>query len=88
MLFVEPCLRIAVYCCVACVCSWCRLGIDLANMLTRFHSFFFFLEFGNVEALESAFGKSGSKSGGGDAYDSDEEGQGRGGQGGVQCAQQ
>lgn len=45
-------------------------------------------EFGNVEALESAFGKSGSKSGGGDAYDSDEEGQGRGGQGGVQCAQQ
>lgn len=43
--------------------------------------------FGDVEALQEAFGKSGSRSGGGDAYDSDEEG-GGGGRGGVQCAHQ
>ena len=42
---------------------------------------------GDVEALQEAFGKSGARSGGGDAYDSDEEG-GGGGRGGVQCAHQ
>ena len=43
--------------------------------------------FGDVEALQEAFGKSGANSGGRDAYDSDEEG-GGGGRGGVQCAHQ
>ena len=66
----------------------CVLGVGLVKHADPCSFVLFFLEFGNVEALESAFGKSGSKSGGGDAYDSDEEGQGRGGQGGVQCAQQ
>ena len=42
--------------------------------------------FGDVESLQDAFGKSGASSGGGDAYDSDEEG--GGGRGGVQCAHQ
>ena len=42
--------------------------------------------FGDVEALQEAFGKSGSNSGDRDAYDSDEEG--GGGRGGVQCAHQ
>ena len=45
-------------------------------------------EFGNVEALESAFGKSGPSGDGRDAYDSDEEGQRGGGGQGVQCAHQ
>ena len=45
-------------------------------------------EFGSVEALESAFGKSGEGSGRGDAYDSDEEGAGGRGGSGVQCANQ
>jgi hypothetical protein len=28
ILFVNPCLCIAVF---ACVCSWCRLGVELAD---------------------------------------------------------